>query len=534
MMNRKVRAPRRVALALALAACGFSGAVLADDDMSAKPEKSTTEKALEALVKGFYGTLDVSIDGSTKGMGGMIAYHTLSSNPYVLDVNNPKGEATPFGRVGFQPAFSTNASGLGWRGTHDIPGSDTRFLIQIEANVAITASPGLATSYTQQSNGTTGAIGLGTTYVGFGGKEWGAVKLGHGTTPYKKATDRLDPFAGMIGDMPVIMGNTGGDNRVEFNAVMDHALWYESPNYSGFSYDLMYSPGQNRNADSNLNLSGASSNCSGGNIPGSGNLPGNCDDGGFDDAFSAAFKYETKELYLTAAVELHRNVNRNSDGIGMGAVPYGSAAVAPYLDPYYAPGGGFSVNDPALYADFIANGGSQPLINDIGNEAAYKVGAQYLFPTGTTVSAIFERMTRKLPAVLEFQNERQRNGWWLAVTQELTSDDNVNVGWAHAGKTPGDPGGQHNYDPSNTNDTADLFTAAYKHKLDKQLYLYANVAETVNHGNAHYDLGAGSHGVKTDCHDGTTTPFIDYSSAGNTTWGGCKPKAISVGVNYKF
>ena len=539
MMKSRMRTPRVAVLAAMLGMSVFAGAALADDG---KMDKSPTEKALEALVKGFYGTIDVSIDDSSKGMGGMEAYHTFGvCNPgsaYVLDTSCPKGAAFPFGRVGFQPAFSTNASGLGWRGTHDIAGTDTRFIIQIEANVALTSAPGLSTSYTAQTNGTSGAIGLGTTYIGFSGKDWGAVKIGHGTTPYKKSTDRLDPFAGMIGDMPVIMGNTGGDNRVEFNAVMDHALWYESPNYSGFSYDLLFSPGQNRNADSNLNLSGQSSNCSGGNIPGSGNLPGNCDDGGFDDAWSAAFKYETKELYLTAAFELHRNVNRNSDGIGMGAVPYNAATpgslLYSYFDPYYLPGGGLSANDPAIYANFVANGGTPPLVNDIGNEAAYKIGAQYIFTTGTTVSAIFERMTRKLPAVLEFQNERQRNGWWLAVTQELSTDDNVNFGWAHAGKTPGDPGGQHNYDPSNTNDTADMFTLAYKHKLDKQLYWYADLAETVNHGNAHYDLGGGGHGVKTDCHDGTTTPFIDYSSAGNTTWGGCKPKALSVGVNYKF
>jgi predicted porin len=545
MMKSRMRTPRLAVLAAMLAASGFATVAFADD---AKPEKSATDKALEALVKGFYGTIDVSIDDSSKGMGGMEAFHTLGSNPYVLDPNNPKGAAFPFGRVGFQPAFSTNASGLGWRGSHDIPGTDTKFILQIEANVALTSAPGLSTSYTAQTNGTSGAIGLGTAYVGFSGKDWGAVKLGHGTTPYKKATDRLDPFAGMIGDMPVIMGNTGGDNRVEFNAVMDHALWYESPSYSGFSYDLMFSPGQNRNADSNLNLSGQSSNCSGGNIPGSGNLPGNCDDGGFDDAWSAAFKYETKELYLTAAFELHRNVNRNSDGIGMGAVPYGfvvgsgsalgNASANPllysYLDPYYSFGGGLMGADPGIYAGFWGNGGSNPFVNDIGNEAAYKFGAQYIFSTGTTVDAIFERMTRSLPAVLEFQNERQRNGWWLAVTQELTSDDNVNLGWAHAGKTPGDPGGQHNFNPSNTDDTADMFTLAYKHKLDKQLYWYADAAETVNHGNAHYDLGGGGHGVKTDCHDGTTTPVIDYSSAGNTTWGGCKPKGISVGLNYKF
>jgi len=162
------------------------------------------------------------------------------------------------------------------------------------------------------------------------------------------------------------------------------------------------------------------------------------------------------------------------------------------------------------------------------------VGGQYVFDFGLTVNAIWERMTRKIPEVLEFQNERQRNGAWFAVTQTLTPKDNINLGWAHAGKTPGDPGGQHNFNPNNFNDQANMYTFAYKHNFDKQLYWYANVAETVNSGNAHYDLGAGSHGIKTDCHDGTATPIIDYTSAGNTTWGGCKPKAVSLGVNYKF
>jgi len=143
-------------------------------------------------------------------------------------------------------------------------------------------------------------------------------------------------------------------------------------------------------------------------------------------------------------------------------------------------------------------------------------------------------MTRSMPSALQWANERQRNGTWLALTQQLGQNDNINFGWAHAGKTPGDPAGQHNFDPARTNDTADMYTVAYKHRLDKQLYLYANVAETHNNGNAHYDLGGGGHGVKTDCHDGTTQPIIDYTSAGNTTWGGCHPKGLSVGLNYKF
>jgi len=111
---------------------------------------------------------------------------------------------------------------------------------------------------------------------------------------------------------------------------------------------------------------------------------------------------------------------------------------------------------------------------------------------------------------------------------------NVAVGWAHASQTPGDPGGQHNFDPLATANTADMITLAFKQKLDKQVTWYIDAAETFNHGNAHYDLGAGGRGLTTDCHDGTHASVIDYTSNGPTTWGGCKVKGLSVGMNYTF
>jgi hypothetical protein len=143
-------------------------------------------------------------------------------------------------------------------------------------------------------------------------------------------------------------------------------------------------------------------------------------------------------------------------------------------------------------------------------------------------------MRRYLPANMQFQNERQRNGFWFALSQDFSPKDNVSIGFAHAGATPGDPGGQHNYDPTNHSNTANMYTIAWKHRFDKNVYWYLDAADTVNGTNAHYDLGAGGRGVTTDCHDGTTTTFIDYSSAGNTTWGGCHVIGFSTGVNYKF
>ena len=53
-----------------------------------------------------------------------------------------------------------------------------------------------------------------------------------------------------------------------------------------------------------------------------------------------------------------------------------------------------------------------------------------------------------------------------------------------------------------------------EHKLDKQLTWYIDAADTVNDGNAHYDIGAGGHGIKTDCHDGTNIVFTDLQQRG--------------------
>jgi hypothetical protein len=282
-------------------------------------------------------------------------------------------------------------------------------------------------------------------------------------------------------------------------------------------------------------------------MPGSGNLLLNCDDGGFDNAFSVDVQFEYENFYATAAYEIHKNVNRNSDGIGANNTTYAALANAALAENTAAPGDA-TCNDPTGILDcgtfsnivseypywFSFAGGTPPYLNDIADEAAWKVGAQYKFPFGLTVSAVWEHLTRNLPSYLDFQNERQRNGSWLALSQDLTSADNFSVGWAHAGKTPGDPGGQHNYNPQAGPDTADMFTAAWKHKFDKQLYWYVDWAVTLNHGNAHYDLGAGGRGLTTDCHDGTNAILIDYSSAGNTTWGGCREEGFSTGLNFKF
>jgi predicted porin len=512
-------------------------------------KQAPPEPAFEKFAKGFYGTLDVSTDYATKGISQLGAFHYGYVDPANPALGYAQGgpKVGPVGKVGWQADLSTNKSVLGYRGSHAIPGLNADFIYQIEVQPAITSAPGATTGFTAQSDVTKAALGYGDSFVGISGNEWGKVKFGTTYTPYKRSTDRMNPFSGMLGDYAVIMGNSGGDNRVEFGSRIDHSIWYESPKFGGvFSFDALFSPGQNRTPFNDAQSSG-SPDCAGGNVPGSGNLPLACADGAFNNAWSADLKFESGPIYVTVAYEIHQEVNRGSDGIGSNSPFYGTLYnIANTTDP--ASGAVLSSVcttsskniDCGSYNTFAAEfpgasiAGSPGLLNDVVNETAFKVGAQYTFGFGLAVSGIWEDLRRKLPADLAWENERQRNGFWFAATQDFTPKDNFSIGWGHAGATPGDPGGQHNYNPNSTANYANLFTAAWKHRFDKNLYWYFDAADTINHGNAHYDLGAGGRGVTTDCHDGTTQAFIDYSSAGPTTWGGCHEIGVSTGLHYTF
>jgi predicted porin len=428
----------------------------------------------------FYGNFDVSFDYATKGFKG--------------DYGENGG--VPVGKNGWEPAISTNLSYIGVRGKHPLM-ADLAFIWQLEGGIDISATPGTRNTTSNNSDAVNGALFSRNSYIGFAGPEWGAAKIGKNETPYKTSTDRLNPFSGELGDYRVIMGNTGGDNRVEFGLRAPHAIWYESPRWSGFSFNAMYAPGQNRDDTSEI-IPAAEPDCSGGNIPGSGATPPFCNDGSFGDLWSVSAAYQNKVFYATAAYELHKNVNRTSD--------------LENLDP-----------------------------RDIADESAFKIGAQYVFPTHTTVNVLWERTKRSLPEDLESQNERERpNAWWLALTQAVTEKDNISFGWAHAGNTKGGLGVHNTPDSQTTFDNrADMYTIAWRHILDKHTSFYADWALTVNHADAHYDLGAGGHSVTVDCHDATPMAAFDATTGGVTNTGphcfaGNKPQGVSVGVDYRF
>jgi len=250
----------------------------------------------------FYGNLDVSVETATKG-------------GHAIPIGS--AGAPPVGNMGWLEDVSTNLSYVGVRGTQLTGLKDTNFLFQLETSVNISTAPGLHESNSQEQDTVDGTLFTRNSYIGLGRVKWGALLFGKTDPPYKQSTARMNPFAGMEGDYGVIMGNTGGDNRVEFGYRLDHSIWLSSANLKGFQWNVLFSPGQDRAGDSD-NIPAGEPDCNGGDNPGDGGLsPIACNDGSFSDVWSASVSYTHEPLYVTAAYERHMKVNRQSDITGI-------------------------------------------------------------------------------------------------------------------------------------------------------------------------------------------------------------------------
>ena len=471
-----------------------------------------------------YGQLDVSLDGATKDAKGL---PVVPANTQISTAGS-----MPVGNFGWMPDISTNISYLGVRGFQRLPMHDFNFVYQFEAGIDISVKPGDSQDNSKLSNQVNGALFSRNSYIGLASSQWGAIKIGKTDAPYKNSTAMFNPFVGTWGDYAVIMGNSGGDNRVEFGTRISHAIWYESPKFlGGFQFNVLFSPGQNRANDSS-NLAAGESDCAGNNDPTSGANPlVSCSDGAFSNAVSTNLSYTNGPLYMTGAAEWHQNVNRQSDLAGAYGVPLpgfgGAQDCSAFLgvDPTVVPNPRFA---------------QQQCIEDVANEWAAKYGIMYTFPTRTTVGGIVEYLHRDVPADLAFQNERQRWGTWFVVSQELTHDDSLHFGWAHAFRSPGNPG-QHNdttlitangavFGP--TQNQSDMVTAEWKHKFSENLIWYNIAAATFNGPDAHYDLGAGGRSVTTDCHDAAFAPGGAFSNP--HCWTGTTLVGLSTGLQWKF
>src|SRR5450759_632551 len=290
------------------------------------------------------GPLGPLIDNTTVTLYGSIDVSGDVFNPSVFDQGTKLGIASNISSFGVRVRH--NLAPYGWDGL--------AVVAQLESQVDIAAAPNERA-----------AFGTRDSFLGLE-SPWGAIKAGKSDTPYKKATAAMDPFSRTLGDYNSIMGNTGGDNRAEFDWCMNHSVWYESPIWNGFQFSALFSPGQNYAKDNSdyaygdtFQCNGASTRGSGSSFPGTGgaingNIGGNgCTDGSFGNAYSAAATYKNGPFSAIAAYELHTAVNRHGDD---------------GLEPALA---GTPLFGPVFLAD-----GSQ-VLTGTHNEWAAKVGGGY-------------------------------------------------------------------------------------------------------------------------------------------------------------
>jgi predicted porin len=401
-----------------------------------------------------------------------------------------------------------NLEPYGWLG-HSVVG-------QFETQVDVASQP------TERAS-----LGTRDSFLGLEGP-WGAVKIGKEDTPYKKATAAWDPFANTIADYNSIMGNTGGDNRAEFDWRMSHAIWYESPIWNGFQFSALASPGQNYATDNSdysygdyFQCNGASTRGSGSNFPGtggaiSGNIGGNgCTDGSFGDAYSVAGTYKNGPWTAMAAFELHRDVNRHGDD---GQEPYlfGTPAFAPVQLPD---------------GSFVQTG--------IANEWAAKIGGGYRFHDWVgdlQLYAYYEWMRRDVPAAWAIWNERSRDGVFASATQ-FVGQWSFSASYAHAFATPGNPA---TLSPNNSSalnfatpgvvyqanlfdDSASMYAIGARYRFNQWASWYVVGSYLTQGLGAHYCLGPSGHGYALCGRDSQ-----------NNTIGGATLSAVSTGLTFDF
>src|SRR3979490_1208286 len=349
------------------------------------------------------GPLGPLIDNTTVTLYGSIDVSGDIFNPSVFDQGQKLGVASNPSSFGVRVRH--NLAPYGWDGMAAVA--------QLESQVDIAAAP------TERA-----AFGTRDSFLGMEGP-WGAIKAGKSDTPYKKSTAAMDPFSRTLGDYNSIMGNTGGDNRAEFDWRMNHAIWYESPIFNGFQFSALISPGQNYAKDNSdytygdiFQCNGSSARGSGSNFPGTGgavagNIGGNgCTDGSYGNAYSAAVTYKNGPFTAIAAYELHEGVNRHGDD-GL---------------------------EPGLIAPVFLADGSQ-VFTGVHNEWAAKVGGGYRVNDGVgdlQLNAFYEWIRRQVTPAEEIFNERSRDAVFASATQYI-GPWAISGSYAHAFKSPGNP-----------------------------------------------------------------------------------------------
>ncbi|MEO8040746.1 MAG: porin, partial [Betaproteobacteria bacterium] len=202
---------------------------------------------------------DVTISG-TVNAGPYLAHSSDGTNysPGTGNVFTNPTNGTVAGAKGFsQNGITSNYSNINIRSEEDL-GNGLKVLFQYQVDISQTGGP-------IQSTG--GTLRTRNSYLGLGG-EWGAVKYGTNENIYEQylyQADPLDGAAGVGGNLQMFGspgygvvfdvgqgGVTNANGSAGFYRRTDQNIWYESPDFNGFSFGASYS----LNAYQTSNVSG--------------------------------------------------------------------------------------------------------------------------------------------------------------------------------------------------------------------------------------------------------------------------------------
>lgn len=155
-------------------------------------------------------------------------------------VSTDKVEALP----DFKPnawQVNSNNSRVGIRGTKELD-HGLSAIYQVEAGVALDAQSTQQHDFWYARN----------SYVGLKGG-WGRVYIGTMDSPYRRITERIDPFHDGMGDFNSILGRTGSWS--DFNSRYNNSVNFDSPTIAGFRVGGAWSADREPK-DDNLAFSG--------------------------------------------------------------------------------------------------------------------------------------------------------------------------------------------------------------------------------------------------------------------------------------
>src|SRR3569623_264970 len=173
-------------------------------------------------------------------------------------------------------SLSSNYSHLGFKGDEDL-GNGLSAMWQIEQEVHFDTGAAFSTAR--------------DTFVGLGGG-FGSVMAGHMRTPYRTATNQLDPFRDTRADYNAIIGSVDGSGIFNDESRTSNTIAYTTPNMSGFSASVAYMLSDVTGTDDLVNRTSASKD---------------------RDAYSLSASYNNGPIFVTGGYESLNNSGLSGD-----------------------------------------------------------------------------------------------------------------------------------------------------------------------------------------------------------------------------